>query len=63
MKYWEIIADNLSNAGWSWRCAGRSMECSLARKIGNMTRNYSPDSPKAARGCSTPTTEWQHIGN
>ena len=18
MKYWEIIADNLSNAGWSW---------------------------------------------
>jgi hypothetical protein len=20
MKYWEIIADNLSNAGWSWGC-------------------------------------------
>jgi hypothetical protein len=20
MKYWEIIADNLSKAGWSWRC-------------------------------------------
>ena len=21
MKYWEIIADNLSKAGWSWGCA------------------------------------------
>lgn len=20
MKYWEIIADDLSKAGWSWRC-------------------------------------------
>lgn len=20
MKYWEIIADDLSNAGWSWAC-------------------------------------------
>jgi hypothetical protein len=20
VKYWEIIADNLSNAGWSWDC-------------------------------------------
>jgi hypothetical protein len=20
MKYWEIIADKLSKAGWSWRC-------------------------------------------
>jgi hypothetical protein len=20
MKYWEIIADNLGKAGWSWRC-------------------------------------------
>jgi hypothetical protein len=20
MKYWETIADNLSNAGWSWGC-------------------------------------------
>jgi hypothetical protein len=20
MKYWEIIADNLSEAGWSWAC-------------------------------------------
>ena len=21
MNYWEIIADNLSKAGWSWGCA------------------------------------------
>jgi hypothetical protein len=20
MKYWEIIAENLNNAGWSWGC-------------------------------------------
>jgi hypothetical protein len=20
MKYWELIADNLSKAGWSWGC-------------------------------------------
>jgi hypothetical protein len=20
MKYWEIIADNLSKTGWSWDC-------------------------------------------
>jgi hypothetical protein len=20
MKYWEVIADNLSKAGWSWGC-------------------------------------------
>jgi hypothetical protein len=23
MKYWEIIADNLSKAGWSWGCVSR----------------------------------------
>ena len=21
MKYWEIVAENLSKAGWSWGCA------------------------------------------
>src|SRR5262245_25583929 len=24
MKYWEIIADNLSKAGWSWGCLSTS---------------------------------------
>jgi hypothetical protein len=23
MKYWEIIADNLSNRGWSWGCSSQ----------------------------------------
>ena len=23
MKYWEIIADNLSKAGWSWGCVAK----------------------------------------
>jgi hypothetical protein len=23
VKYWELIADNLSKAGWSWRCIVR----------------------------------------
>jgi hypothetical protein len=23
MKYWEIIAENLNNAGWSWGCSSR----------------------------------------
>jgi hypothetical protein len=23
MKYWEMIADNLSKAGWSWGCVSR----------------------------------------
>jgi hypothetical protein len=30
MKYWEIIADNLSKAGWSWRsvpCAADPLTC------------------------------------
>jgi hypothetical protein len=26
MKHWEIIADNLSKAGWSWGCVSR-LDC------------------------------------
>jgi hypothetical protein len=26
VKYWEIIADNLSKAGWSWGCVS-SVDC------------------------------------
>jgi hypothetical protein len=26
MKYWEIIADNLSKAGWSWGCVS-AIDC------------------------------------
>jgi hypothetical protein len=31
MKYWEIIADNLSKAGWSWGCV--SVVDSVGRTI------------------------------
>jgi len=30
MNYWEIIADNLSKAGWSWGCAS-GMDCNGRR--------------------------------
>lgn len=39
MKYWEIIADNLSKAGWSWgissgfTCAGKPMFVVDARSV------------------------------
>ena len=37
MKYWEIIADNLSKAGWSWGCVSaadsRGQTISIARII------------------------------
>jgi hypothetical protein len=26
VKYWKIIADNLSKAGWSWRCVA-AVDC------------------------------------
>jgi hypothetical protein len=27
VKYWEIIADNLSKAGWSWGCVSAISSC------------------------------------
>jgi hypothetical protein len=27
VKYWEIIADNLSKAGWSWGCVSAIDSC------------------------------------
>jgi hypothetical protein len=27
MKYWEIITDNLSKAGWSWGCVSAVDSC------------------------------------
>jgi hypothetical protein len=35
VKYWEIIADNLSKAGWSWGCVSghNALEiCELRRR-------------------------------
>ena len=36
VKYWEIIADNLSKAGWSWGCV--SAVDSLGEKSSLLTR-------------------------
>ena len=39
MRYWEIISDNLSEAGWSWGCVaavdsnGRTMFAVDARTV------------------------------
>jgi hypothetical protein len=39
VKYWEIIADNLSKAGWSWGCVsaidsnGRTMWIADAHRV------------------------------
>jgi hypothetical protein len=30
MKYWEIIADNLSKAGWSWGYVSAIPDCQLS---------------------------------
>ena len=32
MKYWEIIADNLSKAGWSWAVRLQSSICRTKRR-------------------------------
>ena len=37
MKYWEVIADKLSKAGWSWGCVSSvdsaDEQCSLLMRI------------------------------
>jgi hypothetical protein len=35
MKYWEVIADNLSKAGWSWGCVS-----ALASRESNLWRDW-----------------------
>jgi hypothetical protein len=32
-KYWEIIADNLSKAGWSWGCVSPPKRIGLKSNI------------------------------
>jgi hypothetical protein len=49
MNYWEIIADNLSKAGWSWGCVS-------AVKIGDQGRHFTrrgkAEQPETARSGS-----------
>jgi hypothetical protein len=33
VKYWEIIADNLSKAGWSWGCVSDTEGVSLYTRM------------------------------
>ena len=48
MKYWEIIADNLKKAGWSWDCVsaldleGRTIWIVDAHRQRNFTRQILP---------------------
>jgi hypothetical protein len=42
VKYWEIIADNLSKAGWSWGCV--SAIDSNGERSGLLTRTATTES-------------------
>jgi hypothetical protein len=55
MKYWKIIADNLSKAGWSWGCVsaldtqGRTIWVADAhrddgKRFGNVSMKQLPNS-------------------
>ena len=50
MKYWEIIADNLSKAGWSWGCVS-----STDRKADNFGRRRA--TVTGEKGASAPSGE------
>ena len=38
IKYWEIIADNLSRAGWSWGCVSAVDSCGRTIWIADANR-------------------------
>ena len=42
MKYWEIIADNLSKAGWSWGCVSTVDCCRRTSFFGSVLFSYFP---------------------
>ena len=39
MRYWEIIADNLSKAGWSWGCVSAVDSCGRTMWIADVHRD------------------------
>jgi hypothetical protein len=41
MKYWEIIADNLSKAGWSWGCVATVDSIGRTIFVANAHRGWS----------------------
>jgi len=53
VKYWEIIADNLSKAGWSWGCVsaldskGRTIWIADAhRGVHQRSRSFAPENQR-----------------
>jgi hypothetical protein len=42
VKYWELIADNLSKAGWSWGCVSAVDDQSRTIWIANAHRGTGP---------------------
>jgi hypothetical protein len=42
MKYWEIIANNLSKAGWSWGCVSAVDSCGRTIWIADAHRGDGP---------------------
>jgi hypothetical protein len=62
MKYWEIIADNLSKAGWSWGCVSAIDSNERTIWIAESERRIveaNPDSPFAKVGLlSDESVEW-----
>jgi hypothetical protein len=36
LKYWEIIADNLSKAGWSWGCVS-GVDSNMSLRLGKLS--------------------------
>jgi hypothetical protein len=39
VKYWEIIADNLSKAGWSWGCVATVDACGRTMFVADAHRD------------------------
>jgi hypothetical protein len=58
MKDWEIVADNLSKAGWSWGCV--SAIDSNGRTIWVQTRSLLTAEPSAKRAISCVSGEALH---
>src|SRR5437660_1686766 len=72
MKYWEIIADNLSKAGWSWSCVSAIDSHGRTIWIADAHRAAGAGPPmlnSARRHCTSPRrgrrVEWsdQRTGN
>jgi hypothetical protein len=40
VKYWEIIADNLSKAGWSWGCVSAIDSCGRTIFVADAHRGH-----------------------